>query len=1116
MQRHDLTQKMGCLENLASRKGFRPEVFATQMSLDDPIEKHIEWAHEHIFRVPYPEDAKSHWRQRKADGRGYHDVGHASRNAFLIRVVINLYRVFDPQNTVWPDVTEAIVKMAQLTGVFNDTGRENDHGEDIWDSDSALILYFYLTRVLSLTHEKAAIWAEIVANKEFANNCVALMRLGQQPFKRLVLRDTGEVTFVAQKNPPDNPLQLLIINWLREVNCLELSRVKLLKFDYLHFFTHFARHNEAALSALTKLYTEYCGLLLHENVLYPYQCDKRSENPYESKSAYTAHVHALKQFSDFEILPTLYADGRLLPLQETTLFRRYTYDSKLGLTDENLKAAYQEGLLFLRAVPLIGEPFAIDPKKKWLANGKLYTQSVAAREFEKGNRRLGRGTSDKPDRFEKEDNPGRSLSLISGASAVPGCVGTFYIAPPETPLEACFDRDAEFGFGKQQHFKTVKARQIDRNTLFQKTKFPPEHNQEKSCLNNEVKATIRFGQETDAKREKSSLVCGGFYFSTDPNALSNHDPLKSHTRSIVALKAVYAQFEYFRKHGSMLPIVEISNYKSQYKVIGTFAENAIIAMWEEVAEACIRKELVVDWEHGGLVFSLFQVTPLTLLKQTSLVTSITIMGKGNKLYPTILFSPDDSYPDALKEKIDIALIAARERGYVAFDNRACLEAEKKECVILTNSTIFNWLMIRPHLQKIPAIQNKIKTELAAQMNHLNCETGFNQLMTGRWCDFRNNAILYRLYLLAKSNDSLIAQRIQDDIRAAFLPYMQKFQLSAEYPWTDKNRVESCLEAAKLFAIWPEVKDLLIALMEKHLQRWLEAKDLGCYNVRTLSELFEIFHTHEICSPEIQRLSLLNVRKFITPYLTTINTESNLVYHYLSMTHYLDISLDEQRDTLIMLIKNQRYYAVDETMYNWVKGINPTLLQREDFFQVILDHCDLDKIKQYLPNQVFTPSQAMLLHKKLNSHAVIYQDATLNLSCLVTYLERQSSLGIPYALREQYVLHCLVEWVKCGLNNNNLELQGISKKASHPIVLKKFFHPSVVEKFLQAIAPLLTEHPSVREELKKKAADLFALDSQPAEKAKAINQLLETAPYLEQKAPNEQKEQKAEPALTHRR
>ncbi len=95
--------------------------------------------------------------------QGFHDITHLNSVSFLIPVLINFYARHGDERA--KKLKAEDIKWMQIAGLFHDLARRGE-GEDWWDHDSGLALYYYLHLVLKAPHDKAKELAEAVANKD--------------------------------------------------------------------------------------------------------------------------------------------------------------------------------------------------------------------------------------------------------------------------------------------------------------------------------------------------------------------------------------------------------------------------------------------------------------------------------------------------------------------------------------------------------------------------------------------------------------------------------------------------------------------------------------------------------------------------------------------------------------------------------------------------------------------------------------------------------------------------------------------------------------------------------------------------------------------------------------
>lgn len=150
------------IEELLLQKNLPQDTFYSeeenQLQLEDDIGEHVRWAFNHIYNYEYPDGA-----QDETLARIYHGIEHVSRAAVYAKVFANLYRKYGDLEA--ENLSEEDLTLIQIALIFHDSARE-DEEIDHWDHESAIFLYYYLTRVLGVDIKKAKFVAEATANKD--------------------------------------------------------------------------------------------------------------------------------------------------------------------------------------------------------------------------------------------------------------------------------------------------------------------------------------------------------------------------------------------------------------------------------------------------------------------------------------------------------------------------------------------------------------------------------------------------------------------------------------------------------------------------------------------------------------------------------------------------------------------------------------------------------------------------------------------------------------------------------------------------------------------------------------------------------------------------------------
>jgi len=293
-------------------------------SVEANLDEHVKWAFLNIYNVPYPSKENKH----AMISRNHHGIQHVSRAAYYVTVLANLYRKYGDEHAL--ALTEREIKLMQIALVFHDAARENE-GEDKWDHESALLLYYYLTKKCGATPIEAKKFAEAVANKD--------PDAGKGYFSITVLPD-GEAAWQWKPQQLEKNIYQKIIH---DADCLDIMRVKK-HFDarYLDFYKTIANQNKYAMNEMAECITEIRSLIDMQGDS-PIKCDLTKKINYE-------HVHAWSDIcksihdSKYPILNKLGHD--LLSadeLHQMTLIETDSYRSDLQNDNANLRAALREG-----------------------------------------------------------------------------------------------------------------------------------------------------------------------------------------------------------------------------------------------------------------------------------------------------------------------------------------------------------------------------------------------------------------------------------------------------------------------------------------------------------------------------------------------------------------------------------------------------------------------------------------------------------------------------------------------------------------------------------------------------------------------------------------------------
>ena len=236
------------------------------LTLNEKLDIHIIRLYCDIYSRPYLNEAKSN-----GIARLIHGIQHVTRAAINVPIFANLYRRFGDVKAL--SLTNEDIKLLQIAALFHDSAREGE-GVDLWDQESGLFFYEYVTKTLGISSSKAKLFAEAIANKDAdENNYFELI----------------DLSWVKRKGKsPKNIHQKLI----HDADCLEIIRARD-HFDasYLDFYKDIAESNEEAFDIMAKLITEARSLIASQG-------DSRLRLDHKIKAQYE-NVDAYRKIMDF-------------------------------------------------------------------------------------------------------------------------------------------------------------------------------------------------------------------------------------------------------------------------------------------------------------------------------------------------------------------------------------------------------------------------------------------------------------------------------------------------------------------------------------------------------------------------------------------------------------------------------------------------------------------------------------------------------------------------------------------------------------------------------------------------------------------------------------------------
>ena len=170
-----------------------------------------------------------------------HNSRHVSRVAYLVKAASSIYHWIYAQFRSSGEFRELEhdferhLFFYQLAALFHDTGREGD-GDDtfLWEQDSAINFYNYLTEILEISSEQALVYAESIINKDVSNKPGEI-------YHKMSLRN-GEFCFDEARLVSEKPIGWIL---LHTADCIDVIRArKSFDFRFLDFYPIFVENNQ--------------------------------------------------------------------------------------------------------------------------------------------------------------------------------------------------------------------------------------------------------------------------------------------------------------------------------------------------------------------------------------------------------------------------------------------------------------------------------------------------------------------------------------------------------------------------------------------------------------------------------------------------------------------------------------------------------------------------------------------------------------------------------------------------------------------------------------------------------------------------------------------------------
>ncbi|MBI2786896.1 MAG: hypothetical protein HYX60_11600 [Legionella longbeachae] len=589
----------------------------------------------------------------------------------------------------------------QIAALFHDAARENED-KDEWDHESGLLVYYYLTQTLNVSHKTAVRIAEAIANKD----------INPKGYFKIVLGEHGvEGIFDPQINK-DNFIKPIEHKILHDLDCLDIVRARsAFDMSYLDFYKQIAQYEcyETAFEELAELLCEARSLVAIMGDTY------RLTNPlikkkYEHADIYSAISTILKQYP-FKIINLL--SQKLLKssqLKQLELVDLTPFNPEAGLHQENVNRALREGKIFAR-----GLIYPSGILKDTTNRKEKPEETCTYLELRKDMRTLGIPTrSQKSSNILKHGNPKRSASIIGNGSNTLYNSCFFKINVPLKDLYDLHLTDIGSGRGKKNHLDDNKIPISEQNLhdFIKKMKTGG--------------ATIRF-QAFDFDANHTEVIMhiknnfDGILYSQDPNLFNvdvHRTPDLFHPY-IAILQAFYIRKAYEESYDAtykkflhtlgqeeghkqflsrfgtvkILPIFEYSGLHNFFVRIeeNRWTEEYLIKLWCELCEAFMLKKLA--YNHFG-------VERLTVHD----IKIMAMYGNADDSYMKRYEPADSNYPIELQEKINNAIGQVRQR-IIENNINPIIKKIKSNRQMLLDNEVFLWIL------KNPSILDLLKTDI---------------------------------------------------------------------------------------------------------------------------------------------------------------------------------------------------------------------------------------------------------------------------------------------------------------------------------------------------------------------------------------------------------------------
>jgi len=633
---------MPSLFEILAKKRLSKQLFDNKvdLTLEMPIDFHVAWVYNNIYSIPYPKTGISVIIPRQI-----HGIQHVTRAAINIQIFANLYRRYGDREAL--ALNDEDIKLLQIAALFHDSARE-DEDEDLWDQESGLFLYQYLTKILKINPAKAKLLAEAIANKDADTTNYYELSSDMTWIKR---------TFDA----PKNIYQKLI----HDADCLEIIRARdHFDAEYLDFYKDIAKINEEAFEIMAKLITEARSLIANQGDA-RLRLDNDIKIQYENQNAFRNIMNFINNHKAlYPLIIALYnnklLNGHALH-QSLGLFssmEESTYATEV--TEESLTKAMYSGQLFARSM---GSPAAY-------YNGREKEDEYSSKlEIRKMIRVKGTPTrTKKPNRLDKEGNPNRSVTMLSYGVGLYASQGFLILNPNIDQVSTASPVDFDSGRGKKSTIKIPSYSRAEKEEQLRDV-------HRKLKMGGTSRLYWHFHPTTHNEIIYRITKADAIYFTQDPTPYNeimyeSDKPCNPHTHY---LQALFLQLEYEKATGIKLPIFEYSGVHNFIKAAPIYTEDEIVAMWVEIVSKSLKESI-----ESKNIFC-------ESLEDLIIKAIDGYCDKGNRLIKkqTACYL---NYPLQLREKIN-----------------AALEAEEKKYFLPLFKKYIKWISVENNLLELFAL-----------------------------------------------------------------------------------------------------------------------------------------------------------------------------------------------------------------------------------------------------------------------------------------------------------------------------------------------------------------------------------------------------------------------------